>query len=44
MGDDLKTTVENLAKAEQTLQTTAEANARAILALTTEPSASTGHR
>jgi hypothetical protein len=43
MGDDLKTTVENLAKAVQTLQATVEANARAILALTVELSASAGH-
>jgi hypothetical protein len=44
MGDDLKTTVENLAKAVQTLLAIAEANAKAIQALTTEPSSSAGHR
>jgi DNA anti-recombination protein RmuC len=43
MGDDLKTIVENLAKAVQTLQATVEANAKTIEALTTESSSSTSH-
>jgi hypothetical protein len=40
MGDDLKTTVENLAKAVQALQATAEA----IQALSTDQASSAGHR
>jgi hypothetical protein len=44
MGDDLKTTVENLAKAVQALQAAAEANAKAIQALSIDQSSSTGHR
>jgi hypothetical protein len=44
MGDDLKTTVENLVKAVQALQAAAEANAKAIQALSTDQSSSAGHR
>jgi hypothetical protein len=44
MGDDLKTTVENLTKAVQALQAAAEANAKAIQALSTNQSSSAGHR
>jgi hypothetical protein len=44
MGDDLKTTVENLAKAVQALQAAAEANAKAIQALSSDQSSSAGHR
>jgi len=42
MGDqtDLKTTVETLAEAVKTLQATAEANAKAILALSADRSSS----
>jgi hypothetical protein len=43
MGDDLKTTVENLAKVVQALQAAAEANAKAIQALPTDQSSSAGH-
>jgi hypothetical protein len=44
MGDDLKTTIENLAKAVQALQAATEANAKAIQALSTDRSSSAGHR
>jgi hypothetical protein len=44
MGDDLKTTVENLTKAVQALQATVEANAKAIQALSTDQLSSAGHR
>jgi hypothetical protein len=43
MGDDLKTTAENLAKVVQALQAAAEANAKAIQALPTDQSSSAGH-
>jgi hypothetical protein len=43
MGDDLKTTVENLAKAVQALQAVVNANAKAIQALSTDQSLSAGH-
>jgi hypothetical protein len=43
MGDDLKTTIENLAKAVQALQATTEANAKAIQALSIDQSSSAGH-
>jgi hypothetical protein len=43
MGGDLKTTVENLAKAVQALQAAAEANAKAIQALSSDQSLSAGH-
>ena len=44
MGDDLKTTVESLAKAVQNLQATVEANATAIRALSTDRSSSSGSK
>jgi hypothetical protein len=44
MGDDLKTTVENLAKAVQALQAAAEVNAKAIQVLSIDQSSSAGHR
>jgi hypothetical protein len=44
MEDDLKTTMKQLARAVQLLQATAEANAKAILALSSDPSLSAGHR
>ncbi|XP_025805117.1 ubiquitin-like-specific protease 1D isoform X2 [Panicum hallii] len=43
IGDDLKATVEDLTKAVQALQATAEANARAIQALSTDQPSSAGH-
>jgi len=44
MGDDLRSTVESLAKAVQRLQTTVEANATAITALSTDRSSSSGSK
>ena len=44
MGDDLKTTVESLAKAVQNLQATVAANAQAIMALSTDRSSSSGSK
>ena len=44
MGDDLRSTVESLAKAVQRLQTIVEANATAITALSTDRSSSSGSK
>ncbi|XP_066390972.1 uncharacterized protein [Miscanthus floridulus] len=44
MGDDLRSTVESLAKAVQNLQATVEANATAITALSTDRSSSSGSK
>jgi len=44
MGDDLRSTVESLAKAVQRLHTTVEANATAITALSTDRSSSSGSK
>ena len=44
MGDDLRSTVESLAKAVQNLQATVEANATAITTLSTDRSSSSGSK